>query len=57
MSATECACGFNADPNPQVRRWSKLWHTHHMAAHLDAFPDLDQRSRDNLALLIEWADA
>ncbi len=57
MSATECACGFDQHPDPQVRRWSKKWHEDHRAAHLAAFPDIDQRTRDNLALFIEWADA
>ena len=29
----------------------------HMAAHLVAFPYVDQRTRDNLASFIDWADA
>lgn len=57
MSATRCACGFDADPDPQVNRWSRAWHEHHMAAHLAAFPTVDQRTRDNLALFIEWAES
>lgn len=47
----ECACGF--DPAAVVPLYSAAWDTAHMAAHLAAFPDLDQISRDNLASFIE----
>lgn len=54
MSAEGCPCGYS---DLGVRRWSKEWHRRHMAAHLVAFPDVDERTRDNLASFIDWADA
>jgi len=53
MPARGCPCGFT-DPQG-IAKWSKPWHELHQAHHLAAYPDLDQRSRDNLALFIEWA--
>lgn len=55
--ARGCPCGYDQHPDPEVHKWSARWHEGHRAAHLAAFPDVDQRTRDNLASFIDWADA
>lgn len=50
MSA--CACGFIGEG---LRRFSLDWHMEHMEAHLKAFPDVDERTREILRLRIDVA--
>lgn len=48
------ACGF---VGPGLVPFSPEWHRQHRDAHEAAFPDLDQGSRDNLAMFIDRAEA
>ena len=50
-----CPCGFDGFSVWPVG--SPAWHRAHRAAHLAAFPDLDDVSRLNLDLFVEWAEA
>lgn len=50
-----CPCGFT-DP-AGIRKFSRRWYELHAAAHLVAFPNLDQISRDNLAMLTRTASS
>lgn len=49
-----CACGFDLE----CRIWPRYgveWHRLHMWHHLHVFPDVDRRTRDNLANFTEMA--
>jgi hypothetical protein len=48
-----CPCEFG--PHFEVGAFSRRWHELHREHHLAVFPDVDQGTRDNLALFIEWA--
>lgn len=50
-----CPCGYDQHPDPAVNKWSEAWHTGHRAAHLAAFPDVDQITRDTLTEFIDRA--
>jgi hypothetical protein len=45
-----CACGFDSDP-----LYTADWHRGHRAHHLSVFPDVDQRTVENLDAAIGWA--
>jgi len=48
VSGVRCpGCGFEGLPGQSV--YSMGWYVEHERVHLATFPDLDQRSRDNLA--------
>jgi hypothetical protein len=48
-----CSCGFTAPET--LARFSAEWHRQHRACHLEAFPELDDRSRSNLDAIVDWA--
>ena len=54
-----CSCGVplhTTDPQGQpVRPYGKQWHTLHRGWHLDAFPNADAITVDNLGRAIENA--
>jgi len=51
---TGCPCGFGH--RPDLGTFSARWHRAHRAHHLARFPDVDQGTRDNLALFIQLAE-
>lgn len=55
MIGNDCPCGWEVDET-EVRRFSAEWHRLHRDAHLAAFPDLDQSSRDNLTMFVDMAE-
>lgn len=46
-----CVCSFDEWP-----RFTADWYRRHRAAHLAEFPDIDQGTRDNLAMFVEIAE-
>jgi hypothetical protein len=48
-----CPCGFDA---PDLFPWSPEWHRRHRDHHLATYPNVDQRTRDNLETLISLAE-
>lgn len=55
-SLLACACGMPRHPvEGYPSPFTAAWHVKHKERHLFNFPDLDQRSRDNLDALIRWA--
>lgn len=47
-----CACSFDGG----WPRFTADWHRRHRDQHLTEFPDVDQITRDNLAMFIERAE-
>ena len=52
-----CPCGMPFLPTEIDGRlmipYGREWHVLHLDRHLAAFPDVDQRTRDNLTMMIE----
>lgn len=47
-----CPCGFHWVQMPKQSKW----HRQHKVKHLAAFPDIDQRTIENLDMAIQWAE-
>lgn len=51
-----CSCGMNRHPVEDMPTpYTLEWHIAHRTRHLAAFPELDDASRGNLDLLVQWA--
>lgn len=54
MNKCPCGAGPNDGPAPA---WLAEWHRWHMRRHMEQFPDVDQRTVDNLRQCIAVAEA
>jgi len=55
MSMLDCSCGFGA--RWELEPFSAEWHRQHRTRHLAVYPNVDQSSRDNLAMFVDRAAA
>lgn len=51
MRRPACCCSYDELP-----RFTPGWHSRHRDHHLAEFPDVDQATRDNLAMFVEMAE-